>query len=186
MSRWFFKFVVLLIMLLVLGCVSIRASADNGAVILGLNLEFTDGEFSDEAFDGGWGIHMGYEFKSWKRWKFGGLFEYMNGWYAKEDLEVAGEMKYDSKSLYATARPENWPIMFKAGIVDADYSVLRQTGTRDFRDESDIGYGYGVALVLGSEQIRVDLLDVKRIKIGSDTFTSYGITITVLAGLDFD
>jgi len=37
-----------------------------GSVILGLNLEFVDGRFNDEAFDGGWGIHLGYEFKEWK------------------------------------------------------------------------------------------------------------------------
>ena len=33
-----------------------------GSIILGVNLEFVDGRFSDEAFDGGWGIHLGYEF----------------------------------------------------------------------------------------------------------------------------
>ena len=66
-----------------------------GAIILGLNLEFTDGEFNEEAFDGGWGIHAGYEFKAWKKWQFGAMFEYMNGWNAKEDLNLAGEMRYD-------------------------------------------------------------------------------------------
>lgn len=172
--------------LLPLGSLFFINPAFAGAVILGLNLEFTDGEFSDEAFDGGWGIHMGYEFKSWNKWHFGAMFEYMNGWNSKKNLDLAGEMKYDSKSLYATARPGNWPIMFKAGLVDAKYSVLLEDFTDNFRNENDIGYGYGVSLVIGSEFFRVDLLDVKRINIGGDTFTSYGITITVLQGLDYN
>ena len=153
-----------------------------GSLILGFNLEFVDGRFSDEAFDGGWGVHVGYEFKEWKKWQFGAMFEYMDGWYDQEDLEIAGEMMYDSKSLYATARPSGWPLLFKAGIVDADYRVLQQDFTQDFRDVSDTGYAYGVALVFGNENFRLDLLDIKRIKIGSDTFTSYGISLGVLFG----
>jgi len=147
-----------------------------GSIILGVNLEFVDGRFNDEAFDGGWGLHLGYEFKEWKKWQFGAMFEYMDGWYDPEDLEIAGEMMYDS------ARPTNWPLLFKAGIVDADYRVLQQDFTQDFRDVSDTGYAYGVALVFGNENFRLDLLDIKRIKIGSDTFTSYGISLGVLFG----
>jgi len=157
-----------------------------GTIVLGLNLEFIDGEFSNEAFDGGWGFHAGYEFKTWEKWSFGTMFEYMNGWYKKEDLDLEGEMKYDSRSIFATARPESWPLMFKAGFVKAKYSVLLDTGTNNFRDENDWGYGYGAALVIGGSKFRFDLLDVKRIKIGSDTFTSYGINITVVEGLTYD
>jgi len=47
---------------------------------------------------------------------------------------------------------------------------------------SDTGYAYGVALVFGNEHFRLDLLDIKRIKIGSDTFTSYGISLGILFG----
>ncbi len=69
----------------------------SGAIILGLNLEFIDSRFNDEGFDGGLGIHAGYEFKDWHGWHFGGLFENMNGWYTKDELSSAGEMTYDSK-----------------------------------------------------------------------------------------
>jgi len=71
--------------------------AYSGSIILGVNLEFVDGRFNDEAFDGGWGLHLGYEFKEWKKWQFGAMFEYMDGWYDPEDLEIAGEMMYDSQ-----------------------------------------------------------------------------------------
>jgi len=153
-----------------------------GAIILGLNLEFIDARFNEEGFDGGYGIHAGYEFKEWESWHFGGLFEYMNGWYNREDLEIAGEMMYESKSLYATARPRNWPLMFKAGVVDADYNILRQDATQDFREVSGTGYAYGAALVIGNEYFRLDLLDYKRVKIGSDSFDSFGISLGVLFG----
>jgi len=154
----------------------------SGAIIIGINLEFIEARFNDEGFDGGLGIHAGYEFKEWKNWHFGGLFEYMNGWYNEEELEIAGEMMYESKSLYATARPHNWPLVFKAGIVNADYKVLEETMTQNFRDVSDTGYAYGVALALGNERFRLDVIDIKRVKIGSDTFNSYGISLGILFG----
>ena len=157
-------------------------TASPGAIILGLNLEFVEARFNDEGFDGGLGIHAGYEFKEWKSWHFGALLEYMNGWYDQEDLEAAGEMMYDSISLYATARPRNWPLVFKAGFVDADYKVLQETLTQNFREVSDIGYTYGVALAFGSESFRLDLIDIKRVKIGNDTFNSYGISLAILFG----
>jgi hypothetical protein len=156
--------------------------ADAGAFILGLNLEFIDSRFNDEGFDGGLGLHAGYEFKDWHNWHFGGLFEYMNGWYSKDELESVGEMKYDSKSLYATARPHNWPLMLKAGVVDADYSVLLDDTSRKFRDVSNTGYAYGISLVIGNERFRLDLLDYKRVKVGHDTFDSYGISLGILFG----
>lgn len=154
----------------------------SGAIIIGINLEFIEARFNDEGFDGGLGIHAGYEFKEWKNWHFGGLFEYMNGWYDEEDLEIAGEMMYESKSLYATARPRNWPVVFKAGIVNADYKVLEETMTQNFRDISDTGYAYGVALALGNESFRLDVIDIKRVNIGNDTFNSYGISLGILFG----
>jgi hypothetical protein len=160
----------------------ITSPANCGAIILGLNLEFIDARFNEEGFDGGFGLHAGYEFKDWKSWHFGGLFEYMNGWYNREDLESAGEMMYDSKSLYATARPRNWPLMFKAGIVDADYNVLQQDMTQDFREVHETGYGYGVSLVFGNDKFRIDLLDYKRVRIGSDAFDSFGISLGVIFG----
>ncbi len=46
----------------------------SGTIILGINLEFIDSRFNDEGFDGGFGIHAGYEFKEWNSWRFGGLF----------------------------------------------------------------------------------------------------------------
>lgn len=154
----------------------------SGAIIIGLNLEFVDARFNDEGFDGGLGVHAGYEFKEWKSWHFGGLFEYMNGWYTEEDLVVAGEMMYESKSLYATARPRNWPLVLKAGIVDADYRVLEESMTQNFRDGSGTGYAYGIALALGNENFRLDVIDIKRIHIGGDSFNSYGISLGILFG----
>ena len=161
---------------------SLTSSAHAGAVILGINLEFIDSRFNDEGFDGGFGIHGGYEFKQWHNWHFGGLVEIMNGWYSEDELQIAGEMMYESKSLYATARPANWPILFKAGAVDADYKVLVDETTREFREVSGTGYAYGIALVLGNENFRLDLIDYKRIKIGNDHFDSYGISLGILFG----
>ena len=168
----------------VAGAVGLLASATAwaGAVILGLNLEFVDARFSDEGFDGGLGIHAGYEFTQWKSWNFGGLLEYMNGWNDEGNLEIEGDLMYESLSLYATARPSNWPLVFKVGAVRADYKVLLETLAQDVRDVSDTGYAYGVALAFGNERFRLDVLDVKRIHIGDDSFNSYGISLGILFG----
>lgn len=172
------RFKNLLFMLFLVVCPPVYS----GAIILGLNLEFIDSRLNEEGFDGGFGLHAGYEFKDWHRWHFGGLFEYMNGWYNRDDLSTAGEMMYDSKSLYATARPHDWPLMFKAGIVDADYSILQEDMTQNFREVSDTGYAYGISLVFGNESFRIDLLDYKRVKIGNDSFDSFGISLGILFG----
>jgi hypothetical protein len=155
--------------------------AFSGAIILGVNLELLEGGFGELSYDGGLGFQAGYEFKERSKWQFGALVEYFDSWNKQEDLTSAGEMTFDSYSLYATARPNNWPIMFKAGVVNADYKVLLQDYTQNFREVRDTGYGYGVALVFGDKYLRYNLLEVKRIKIGSDTFTSYGINISILS-----
>ena len=66
--------------------------------------------------------------------------------------------------------------------MDADYKVLEEDLTQNFREVSDTGYAYGVALVLGNEHFRLDLIDYKRIKIGDDHFDSYGISLGILFG----
>lgn len=152
-----------------------------GGLLLGADLKFVDGDFSDEAFDGGLAMQVGYEFNEQGNWKYGILFETLNLWNDEEDLVRAGEMMYDSKSLFATARPTNWPIIFKAGIVNADYKILLQDYTQNYRDESNTGYAYGIGLVTGSETFRFNLLDYKRIKIGGESFTSYGISVLIFA-----
>ncbi|MEJ2141048.1 MAG: hypothetical protein P8Y24_01615, partial [Gammaproteobacteria bacterium] len=148
---------------------------------IGANLEFVDGDFSGEAFDGGFGLQVGYEFKEQGNWQYGVLFEGLSLWNDEEDLYNAGEMVYDSRSLFATARPTNWPVIFKAGIVDAEYKVLLQNDTQNFREVNDTGYAVGIGLVMGNETFRVNLLDIQHIKVGGETFTSYGITLAIFA-----
>ena len=160
----------------------LSSPAYSGAIILGLNVEAVESRFTEEGFDFGFGVQGGYEFKDFKSWHFGALFEFMNGVLDEDDLDTAGEMTYKSKSLFATARPGNWPIMFKVGVVDADYKILEEGITQNFREVSDTGYAYGVALSFGGDAFRLNLLDFTRVKIGNDSFDSYGISIAVFLG----
>ena len=84
----------------------------SGAIIIGINLGFIEAGFNDEGFDGGPGIHAGYESEEWYKRHFGGLFRVYDGWYNGEDLEIAGKMMYESKSLYAMV--SFWPWVMKA------------------------------------------------------------------------
>ena len=170
------------ILLLVLSLV-LSSAAYAGAVVIGINLDFIQSRSNDVGFDGGLGVHAGYEFKDSENWHFGGLFEVLNSWNTQDDLYVAGDLMYKSKSLLATARPGGWPIMFKAGIVDAEYKVLEGNIAGTFlREVNSTGYVYGLAFVLGDDDVRLNLLDYKRIKIGRDTFDAFGISLMVLMG----
>ena len=171
------------ILLLILPLV-LSSTAYAGAVVIGINLDFVQSRSNNEGLDGGLGVHAGYEFKDSESWHFGGLFEVLNGWNSQDDLYAAGDMMYRSKSLFATARPRDWPIMFKAGIVDAEYKILEGNIAGTFlREVNTTGHAYGLALVLGGDNYRLNLLDYKRIKIGRDTFNSFGISLMIFMGI---
>lgn len=150
---------------------------------IGLNLQFVEAEsggFIEDEIDGGLGFHVGYEFNEWKNWNLGVQYERLSGWNDTSDMYAAGEFKYDSQSLLATFRPNDWPLLLKAGLVDADYAVLLQDGTQNFREVNDTGRVLGLSLVWGNENMRVEFLDYQRITIGNDHFRSFGITIAIL------
>lgn len=152
-----------------------------GPITLGLNLEFVDAGVNDESMDGGLGIQLGYEFSNMRDWQIGLLLERMESWTSQADLQLAGEMMYQSTSLFATARPHDWPLIFKVGLVDAEYRILLQDFTQNYHYANNLGYAYGVGLTYGNENFRVNLLDYKHIQIGSDSFNSIGITIAILS-----
>ena len=56
---------------------------------------------------------------------------------------------HDTQSVYATTRPCNEPIIFKAGIVETGYKVLLQDGTQNIMQTTDVGYGSGYGLAPG-------------------------------------
>ncbi|MDH3343367.1 MAG: hypothetical protein OEM07_06565 [Gammaproteobacteria bacterium] len=160
---------------------STTLKADSGAFILGLNLDFIQSREYGSGFDGGFGFHAGYEFLESENWYYGGLVEVLNGWNDTEDLYTEGDMMYNSKSLLAIARPKEWPVMFKAGIVDAEYQVVKEMlGIPLLSRVNDTGYTYGLALAIGDEKFRLNLLDYKRIKIGDDNFSAFSISLLIL------
>ena len=59
--------------------------------------------------------------------------KYINGAY---DME-SSYMVFDSQAIYVTARPNDWFLHFKAGVVKADY----KTATKD---ADDIGLAFGL------------------------------------------
>lgn len=158
-----------------------NASVYAGAVVMGMNLEFIEPRFNDEGFDGGFGLHAGYEFKDHKDWHIGSIVEIFNGWNSQNDMQYAGEFLYSSKSLLATARPRDWPVTFRAGLVDADYTILETDFSQNFRHVSATGFAYGIAVSIGDNKYRLDLLDYKRIKVDGDSFDSFGISLMVFA-----
>ena len=152
-----------------------KAFADS--VIMGINLELVGSK--QNTFDGGLGLTIGYEFSEFNGWNYGGQLSYLNGWNEKQDLIDAGDVAYNSMSLYATARHHDLPIMFKAGIVDTDYQVLLIDNSQIFQREHKLGAGIGMSLAFEFEPFVLELLDYKRIWVGNTWFNSYGISITV-------
>ena len=171
--------------LVCVGLLIFLEQANAEGLSLGVNLEFvepTSSGFAEDQLDGGIGFHIGYEFKKWKNWNLGVQYEQLDGWNKPEQMYHAGEFLYSSKSILATARPTDWFVMFKAGLVNANYKVLLQNYTQIFREVNDTGYALGLAFVLGDENFRLEFLDFKHINIGGKSFNSIGITVRVLLG----
>ncbi len=153
-----------------------------GSFDIGLGLGFTDSR-SSESFDDGWDVQIGYEMIETDNWNFGTQFHLIKSWTSESDVEEARQyaydddtiMAFDSQALYLTARPENWWVHFKAGIVNADYHTIK-------KDVNSRGIAMGVGITLGSEDIRLHLFDFHRYKIGGDSFNIYTISAAFLIG----
>jgi hypothetical protein len=145
----------------------------------GFGLGFADAANAD-GFDGGWDVQVGYEMKQMDHWNFGAQVHVIKGWTDGSDVDEDKEygdtesttMAFDSQAVYLTARPEKWWVQFRAGLVHARYYTVTQ-------DENGIGVAAGAGLVIGSETIRLHLLDYNRYQIGADGFNIYSITIGV-------
>ena len=162
-------------------CLALNLSSEALAEGLdfGFGLGFVDAADAD-GFDGGWDIQVGYEMKQTDHWNFGAQIHVINGWTPRSAVDEDKEyndpesttMAFDSQALYLTARPENWWLQFRAGLVHASYYTIDQ-------DENGFGVAAGAGLVIGSETVRLHLLDYNRYQIGSDGFNVYSISIGV-------
>lgn len=145
----------------------------------GFGLGFVDSADAD-GFDGGWDVQVGYEMKQTEHWNFGAQVHVINSWTSKSEVDEdkgyydsdSSSMAFDSQALYLTARPENWWLQFRAGLVHASYYTVDQ-------DEDGFGAAVGAGLVIGTETIRLHLLDYNRYQIGSDGFNVYSISIGI-------
>ena len=145
----------------------------------GFGLGFVSAADTD-GFDGGWDVQVGYERKQTEHWNFGAQVHVISGWTDKSSVDEDREygdiesttMAFDSQALYVTARPENWWIQLRAGVVHASYYTVNQ-------DEDGFGVAAGAGLVIGSEAVRLHLLDYNRYQIGSDAFNVYSISIGI-------
>ena len=155
------------------------SEARAGGLDLGVGLGFVDAADAD-GFDGGWDLQAGYEIKKTELWNFGAQVHVISGWTTRSDVNEDKEygetdstaMAFDSQAVYLTARPENWWVQFRAGLVHASYYTVEQ-------DEDGFGVAAGVGLVIGSDKIRLHLLDFDRYQIGSDGFNIYSISIGI-------
>jgi hypothetical protein len=167
------RFVLIALFLTFGTCFSAWAGSFNAGVGLG----FADSR-QTEGFDGGWDLQFGYEMNTTQHWDFGAQFHLIRGWTTKGDVneekaygyEDSTVMAFNSEALYLTARPKNWWILFKAGLVHADYHTVT-------KDVSDTGLALGVGIVLGSDLLRLHLIDYHRYIIGSEHFDIYTIAI---------
>lgn len=155
-----------------------------GGFDIGAGLGFADSG-NTEALDGGWDLQVGYEMIETEDWNFGAQFHLIKGFTSEGDVKeerllYSGSdntdstiMAFDSQALYLTARPDNWWLQFKAGIVHGDYHTVD-------KDASKMGAALGLGIVVGSEDFRLHLLDFHRYQFGGDSFNVYSISIGIL------
>jgi hypothetical protein len=175
------KILICIVLLLTLNVFS-EARAEGFDI--GVGLGFVDSG-NTEAFDGGGDLQVGYEMIDTEDWNFGAQLHLIKGLTSQSDVEDerlvysgydtadSTVMAFDSQAFYFTARPEDWWLQFKAGIVHGDYHTVN-------KDVSDIGTALGVGIVLGSDDVRLHVLDFHRYQIGGDSFNVYSISIGIL------
>lgn len=144
-----------------------------GELDLGLGLSVIESTKGD-AFEIGWDFQAGYEFLEYDSWNFGTQIQLARGLIARADVDIEGDLYYSSNALYFTARPENWWVQFKGGVVQAEYQTF-------VKDVSNTGYGLGMGVVLDYGDFRIHLIDYQRLTFGSDSFDVYTMSIGVMA-----
>ena len=148
-----------------------------GPFNFGVGFELVDATNFD-GDDFGWSFQLGYEIKETKHWNIGLEVDLFNSVTDENDINEyhyadSSCMVFDSQAIYVTARPKNWFLHFKAGVVKADY----KTATKDI---DDTGLALGLSLVLGSGKLRLHLLDYQHYEIGGDRFNSISVSVAVL------
>lgn len=172
---------------LVLLCLLTAAPALAEGFDLGVGLGFVNHR---HGFDGGWDVQVGYEFKQTERFNIGAQWQMLRGWTSEDSLGTEEGMSFRSNALYLTARPTHrgfrW-LQFKAGVIHADIKIAEfdytAGGVRIRSDQNgSTGVGAGLGVVLGSDSLRLHLLDYQRYLIGGESFDAFGISLAVLAG----
>lgn len=139
------------------------------------------GTRSPERYDGFWDLQLGYEMTVTDEWNLGAQLHLIKGWTSKSDVdeekaygdEESTFMAFDSQALYLTLRPEDWWLQFKAGPVHASYHTVN-------KDESSVGAGVGIGLVVPSDLVQVHMLDYHRYRVGGESFNVYSISVLIL------
>ena len=148
-----------------------------GSFNLGLGLELVDATNFD-GDDFGWSLQLGYEIKETEYWNIGLEVDLFNGLTDENDINEyyyadSSCMVFDSQAIYVTARPKNWFLHFKAGIVKADYTTA-------IKDIDDTGLALGLSLVFGSGKLRFHLLDYQHYEIGGDRFNTISVSFVII------
>lgn len=158
--------------LLILLATSPNASA--GTINIGVGLGFSDGD-NFSGFDAGQIYQIGYEFDKGEDWYLGDQLQFLNGWNDRAEvlLDVTGtQMAFDAQALYATARPNKWPLLFKVGVVNANYVT-------SVKSVSATGFAIGIGLDIEFGTFRLNLLDYSRYYIRSDVVNVYTLSLVL-------
>jgi len=169
---------LLVIMLTLMAASSRAAGFDAGLSIEAVNATGAPG------FDLGWGLEFGYEFQQAGAWNLGLQGHYLQGITDDEDVDEdiywgdtdSEAMTFEAFSLGVTARPDRWPLLFKAGPVHIDYRNIRE-------QDSGLGFAVGAAIVLGDDAFRLHLLDYEYYQIAGRGFNTLSFSFVFLAAL---
>ncbi len=140
---------------------------------LGLGLSFVDDARSD-ALAADWDLQVGYEIERVPGWSIGWQAQVTQAMASQGEPADENDMVYSSAGLYLTASPNKGWFYFKGGVVDVRYETLHREG-------HTMGGGIGAGIVLDYPQVRLHILDVQRLLVGSESFNIYTIGFTVLS-----
>jgi|GEM_PF-3566603 len=154
-------------------------TAQAGTPVFGLGLDIVQIQSAGGYVDMGYAVRVGYEFSDSDSWTNGVQLELMKGWSDNDSMLNPSDLRYQSNALFFTSRPSSWPVRLKLGVVNAHYRVVLDDSGGATRGADETGLGLGISLDFLGENILVELIDFKHMRIGDGRFNSVFLSVFV-------
>lgn len=132
--------------------------------------------------------NIGFEFIESDNWNYGLEYESTDSSSSSYNHDLGQEIeeyKFDSKSLFMTARPIATGIRFKAGLTHLNYvdSITNLQTSGNTIALNEIGVVYGVSILIPYEYITIHIFDYQRYRTSNLSFNTFSVNLVLLLSI---